>query len=103
MATVSKAKDPRSTRRYRAIREIVLEQEPRCWLRFVGCLGRSTTADHVITVETCRRFNRLDLVTDRANLHGACSYCNYARGDRPIEQIRHLMGAADAIPMRVFD
>jgi hypothetical protein len=95
--------DLRNTRRYQKLRLVVIDQEPWCWLRLTGCKGRSTTADHVITVSECIRLGRPDLITARENMRGACGPCNYARRDRPVDAIRHLMGAADNTPMRAFD
>ena len=75
--------DPRQTRAWTRLKDQVVIEEPRCWLKLDGCLGRSDTADHVIPVS-----ERPDLAMVRANLHGACGPCNRARGDTPIEQMR---------------
>lgn len=103
MPSVRKPGDLRNTRRYQTLRLVVLEQEPWCWLRLAGCTGRSTTADHVVTVAECIRIGRPDLIVARENMRGACGPCNFSRKDQPIDAIRHLIGAADKIPMRVFD
>lgn len=101
--TTRKAGDTRNTHRYQVVRRTVLQQEPACWLRLPGCTTHTTTADHIITVDECLRLDRPDLITSRDNLRGACAHCNTARGDKPIDAIRHLMGQADAQPLRVFD
>lgn len=71
--------DPRSTRAWRRLVAQVVREEPTCWLQLDGCTGASTTGDHVIPVT-----DRPDLALVRANVHGACSSCNYRRGNLPI-------------------
>lgn len=95
--------DPRGHRRWRKVRAQVLSEEQHCWLRFDGCTRLATTVDHLITVKEATAMGRLDLVYARDNCRAACSRCNRARSDRTIEEIRHLIGAADATPLRFFD
>lgn len=76
------AKDPRSTRAWRALRDDVVNEEPVCWLRMVGCTYWSTTADHVIPYSV-----RPDLAMVRANLRGACAHCNSTRRATPINEL----------------
>ncbi|MGH4002207.1 MAG: HNH endonuclease, partial [Pseudonocardiaceae bacterium] len=75
--------DPRSTQAWRKLAKQVAREEPTCWLRLEGCTIRSTTGDHVIPVTV-----RPDLALTRTNVHGACSTCNYKRGNLPIESLR---------------
>ena len=73
--------DARNSRAWRKLRDQVVREEPRCWLRIPGvCRGVSETADHVATVK-----DRPDLIMTRANLRGACGPCNRKRRDRPAE------------------
>jgi 5-methylcytosine-specific restriction endonuclease McrA len=58
---------------YVANRQIVLKRDPMCRLRLPSCTGRSTTADHVISVAKGGD-------SDLDNLVGACSHCNELRG-----------------------
>lgn len=71
--------DARHSRAWRALVEVVVREEPRCWLVLAGCTSRSTTADHVIPY-----VERPDLGLVRSNLRGACDHCNKARGRRPV-------------------
>lgn len=91
--------DPRSTSAWRKLAKQVAREEPICWLGFEGCTVRSTTGDHVIPV-----VDRPDLALDRANVHGACSSCNYKRGNLPVEALR-LSGDQAERPaaLSVFD
>jgi len=75
--------DPRETRAWRTLKAQVVREEPTCWLRLDGCTTRSTTGDHVIPVT-----DRPDLALVRSNVHGACSSCNYKRGNLPIDALR---------------
>ena len=72
-----------TSRRWRALRDKVVNEEPLCTLRLSCCTVRSTTADHIIPVKY-----RPDLKYVRANLRGACRPCNARRGARPLEQVR---------------
>lgn len=91
--------DPRSTQAWRKLAKQVATEEPTCWLRFEGCTIRSTTGDHVIPVT-----DRPDLALERANVHGACSSCNYKRGNLPIESLRLGTSTTDRPPaLGVFD
>lgn len=63
------------SRAWRALSKRVAKEEPVCWLRFPRCTLRSTCGDHYWPVKY-----RPDLELIRANLRGACSYCNHARG-----------------------
>jgi 5-methylcytosine-specific restriction endonuclease McrA len=67
------------TRRYRALRERVLHEEPVCRLRLPGCTLVSDSVDHVIP-----RSMRPDLVMVRSNLRGVCASCNSRRGNRMV-------------------
>lgn len=75
--------DPRSTSAWRRLAKQVAREEPICWLQLDGCTKVSTTGDHVITVT-----ERPDLALVRSNVHGACSSCNYKRGNLPLESLR---------------
>lgn len=66
-------------RRWRTLRARVIREEPNCWLQLPGCTGVSNTVDHVIP-----RSVRPDLTMTRSNLRGACSRCNYSRGNKSI-------------------
>lgn len=90
--------DPRSTQAWRKLAKQVALEEPTCWLRFEGCTIRSTTGDHVIPV-----VDRPDLALERSNVKGACSSCNYKRGNLPIDALR-LEGTEPERPaLSVFD
>lgn len=86
--------DPRRTRAWRKLRDLVVREEPLCWLRLPGCTTYSQTADHVLTVKA-----RPDLAMVRANLHGACYSCNGKRNDKTIGDL--VTSNADAL--RFFD
>lgn len=76
--------DPRNTRAWRRLRDLVVIEEPTCRLRFPGiCTTVSTTADHIIPVTV-----RPDLAMQRTNLRGACQPCNEARRTVPDEALR---------------
>jgi 5-methylcytosine-specific restriction endonuclease McrA len=89
--------DPRSTHAWRVLSKRVCRDEPICWLAFEGCTRVSTTGDHVIPVTV-----RPDLALVRANVHGACSSCNYKRGNLPLEALR-LGESAKPDALSVFD
>lgn len=72
-----------SSRRWRALRDRVVAEEPLCRLQLSCCTVRSTTADHIIPVK-----NRPDLKYVRGNLRGACQPCNMRRGSRPLSEVR---------------
>lgn len=80
-------KDPRRSRRWRALRDQVVAEEPICQLRLPGCTGISTTADHIKTFRT-----HPELALERSNLRGSCQPCNRARGSLPDEAL--LTGTA---------
>jgi 5-methylcytosine-specific restriction endonuclease McrA len=63
------------SRKWRALRDQVVKEEPLCRLRLPGCTVRSTTADHILL-----RALRPDLAMTRSNLRGACTNCNLRRG-----------------------
>lgn len=88
--------DPRSTKAWAKLAKRVAREEPVCWLQLDGCTGASTTGDHVIPV-----IKRPDLALVRSNVHGACSSCNYKRGNLPIEALN--LGTAPAAALKVFD
>ena len=58
---------------YQHNRALALAREPICHWRMPGCTGRSTTADHLISIA---RGGDNSL----RNLVGACSSCNQRRG-----------------------
>jgi 5-methylcytosine-specific restriction endonuclease McrA len=64
---------------YKRNREIVLRQEPSCHWGFPGCRGRSTTADHLVSLAEGGS-NNLE------NLVGSCWPCNITHG----AQLGHL-------------
>lgn len=90
--------DPRSTWAWRRLRDQVVAEEPHCWLELDGCTGASTTGDHVIPVT-----ERPDLALVRSNVHGACTSCNYKRGNLPIEALHLGQDATPAAALSVFD
>lgn len=58
---------------YQMNRETAIREEPRCHWRLPGCTGRSTQADHVVSVAKGGTH-------ERSNLVGSCKNCNEARG-----------------------
>ena len=74
--------DPRGQRAWKVLSKQVAREEPICWLGFEGCTVKSTTGDHVIPVSV-----RPDLALVRSNVRGACSSCNYKRGNLPIDAL----------------
>lgn len=72
-----------TSRKWRALRDRVVREEPACTLRLSCCTLVSTTADHIIPVKL-----RPDLKYVRQNLRGSCGPCNRRRGARPLEQVR---------------
>ena len=72
--------DPRSTWAWRRLRDQVVREEPRCWLRLDVCTGASQTADHLVPV-----IQRPDLALERRNLRGACHACNMKRKAKPLD------------------
>lgn len=88
--------DPRHTRAWRKLRDLVVEEEPTCRLRFPRiCTLISTTADHIIPVT-----ERPDLVLERTNLRGACGPCNDARRNVPDEAL--LLDQGDDEALSIF-
>ncbi len=82
--------DPRSTQAWRRLAKQAAREEPVCWLQFPEiCTRVSTTGDHLIPVTV-----RPDLALVRSNVRGACSACNYARRNMPIEALR--LGGEDS-------
>lgn len=76
--------DPRQTRAWRTLRDLVVREEPVCQLAFAEiCTTLSTTADHIEPVAV-----RPELALVRANLRGACGPCNEARGHLPDSALR---------------
>jgi 5-methylcytosine-specific restriction endonuclease McrA len=65
-----------NTRRWRALRDKVVSEEPLCRLRLPGCTIMSTTADHKWPRKT-----HPYLTYERKNLRGSCKSCNERRGD----------------------
>lgn len=62
--------------RWQRLREIVLGQEPLCWYcRQRGLIVAADTVDHKLP-------KARGGTDDRDNLCGACSTCNYSKGDR---------------------
>lgn len=84
----SPTRDLRKDAAWRRLRDQVVREEPRCWLRLPGCTLLSTRADHVIPYA-----DRPDLVMERSNLRGACDSCNRRRGNLPVEAL--VIGSAD--------
>jgi 5-methylcytosine-specific restriction endonuclease McrA len=72
-----------TSRKWRRIRDQVVQEEPVCRLQLSCCTMRSTTADHVIPVKF-----RPDLKYVRQNLRGSCGPCNRRRGARPLGEVR---------------
>jgi 5-methylcytosine-specific restriction endonuclease McrA len=86
------AGDPRSTRAWRRLRDLVVLEEPVCQLRLLGCTYFSQTADHIVAY---RDAPHLALV--RSNLRGACQSCNWRRGTFDLDTITTLDLAPDAL------
>lgn len=72
----------RGDRAWKVLAKQVINEEPLCYLRLMGCSVVSTTADHVIPVKA-----RPDLTMERANLRGACAHCNNVKGARPLDAV----------------
>lgn len=83
-------RDLRKDSAWRRLRDQVVAEEPRCWLRLPGCMVQSTRADHVIPYA-----DRPDLVMERSNLRGACDSCNRRRGNLPVESL--VIGSVDVV------
>lgn len=71
--------DPRSTGRWRRLRQIVLARDPVCrdpfgWHTSSGRVVASTDVDHIIGI-----WARTDLVFDEGNLQGLCGRCHAAK------------------------
>lgn len=88
--------DPRQTRVWRSLRDQVVDEEPTCRLRLIGCTYWSTTGDHIVTVKA-----RPDLALVRSNVRGSCESCNRIRGTQSLEAITHLELAPE--PLSFFD
>lgn len=84
-----------ASHKWRKLSRQVRQEEPRCWLRFTGCTTVSDTADHIITIDECERTGRTELIYDRANVRGACHHCNSKRNSLSVQDIKHMVGAAD--------
>lgn len=70
--------DPRGTQAWRRLAKQVAREEPICWLNLDGCTQVSTTGDHLTPVTDAP-----ELALVRTNIRGACSNCNYRRGNLP--------------------
>lgn len=68
------ATDVRKSRAWKKLRDQVLAEEPLCQLRYNGCTGTSTEADHIKTVKA-----RPDLALERTNVRGVCEHCHDLR------------------------
>lgn len=69
------AKWPYSTRAWQTVRtKVLIRDGHRCQLRYPGCLGTATAADHVIPLQDLDRTD--PAVFDPANLQAACVPCN---------------------------
>lgn len=90
--------DPRATAAWKRLAKQAAREEPTCWLQLEGCTRVSTTGDHVIPVTV-----RPDLALVRSNVHGACSSCNYKRGNLPLESLRIGSAVARPAALSVFD
>jgi 5-methylcytosine-specific restriction endonuclease McrA len=82
MAVAQTQTDPRRTRAWRKLRDIVVLEEPDCRLRLEGCTHLSTTADHIKHFKT-----HPELALERSNLRGACESCNKKRGTKSDAQL----------------
>ncbi|BBY72452.1 HNH endonuclease [Mycobacterium paraintracellulare] len=69
--------DPRNSAAWQRLRKQVIREEPLCQIGLPGCTGKSTSADHIISV-----LERPDLALVRTNCRGACAYCNAVLGGR---------------------
>lgn len=58
---------------YRRNRRLAIAREPTCHWRLPDCTGRSTTADHLLSLAR-------GCTNDLENLVGACARCNERRG-----------------------
>lgn len=81
----------RWTQAWRRLAKQVCVEEPICWLQLTGCMGRSTTGDHVIPLSS-----RPDLALVRSNVRGACRPCNNKRGHLPADLAREMYGTSAA-------
>lgn len=88
--------DPRSTAAWRRLAKQAASEEPVCWLQLEDCTRVSTTGDHIIPVTA-----RPDLALVRANVHGACSSCNYKRGNLGLGSLR--LGTASTLRAPALD
>jgi len=74
--------DPRSTARWRQLREVVLSRDPLCcdpfgWHVASGRVVASTDVDHIVGI-----WARPDGVFDEANLQGLCKKCHSMKSSR---------------------
>lgn len=74
--------DPRRTRAWRKLRDLVVLEEPECRLQLPGCTRISTTADHIEHYKT-----HPHLALERRNLRGSCETCNKKRGAKQDAQL----------------
>lgn len=79
------------TQAWRKLSAQTCAEEPDCWLQLPGCRRKSTTMDHILPMNT---HPQLALV--RANVHGACKWCNDHRKDTPVSQLPALRAAMQA-------
>lgn len=82
MANAATPTDPRHSRAWRKLRDLVVLEEPDCRLRLPGCTGISTTADHIEHFVT-----HPHLALERSNLRGSCETCNKKRGKKTDAQL----------------
>lgn len=71
--------DPRSTARWRQLRQIILSRDPVCrdpfgWHAASGRVVASIEVDHIVAIRL-----RPDAVFDEANLQGLCRTCHAAK------------------------
>lgn len=76
-------KRPLHTAKWRRLSAQVVAEEPVCQLNMAGCTHYSEQADHIIPVSVAPH-----LVFVRANLQGACAWCNNLRGNRDLVMLR---------------
>lgn len=91
-------RDPRSTQAWRRLSKRVCREEPVCWLNLQGCTRLSDTGDHVIPI-----VDRPDLALVRTNVRGACSSCNFKRGNLPVESLRLGRDEDPPAALSIFD
>lgn len=68
-------KDPRHSRKWRALRALVLAEQPHCQMVLPGCTRVATTVDHIIAFDLAP-----ELAFEVSNLRSACLHCNSSAG-----------------------